>query len=329
MVARPREPTDHPAITAEVGAKWGRCATPHSSEYFSARIGNGGATLIGMESASFIAALATSSSDQQVSGSFRARAAHPLGLDVLFDYVPDVYFFVKDRQGRFVRCNHAFLSLTGRGRKDEVIGARDSDFFPANLAENYMNDDRVVLRSGASIVDRVELMRNPDGSIDWYSTTKLPLRDRKGVIIGVAGITRDVKKMTSTAAHFLSWAPVLETMLSHYAQPLSVADLAKKAALSASQFSRLFKKKFHTTPRSYLTNVRMNAACHLLVSTELPISEIALQTGFYDQSHLSNQFTRHRGMSPSNYRTKYSAEAERAPTVEPVMEKVNMRGSYK
>jgi PAS domain S-box-containing protein len=282
-----------------------------------------------MESASFIAALATSSSVERVGGGFRARAAHPLGLDVLFDYVPDVYFFVKDEQGRFVRCNQAFLSLTGRAHEDEVIGARDLDFFPASLAENYINDDRIVLRSGTSIIDRVELMRNPDGTIDWYSTTKLPLRDLKGVTIGVAGITRDVKKMTSTAAHFLSWAPVLETILSHYAEPLSVTDLAKKAALSASQFSRQFKKKFQTTPRSYLTNVRMNAACHLLVSTDLPISEIALQTGFYDQSHLSNQFTRHRGMSPSNYRSKYSAEAERGHSVQAAMEKVNMRDSSK
>jgi len=75
-----------------------------------------------------------------------------------------------------------------------------------------------------------------------------------------------------------------------------------------SQFNRQFKKKFHTTPRSYLTSVRMNAACHLLVSSDLPISDIALQTGFYDQSHFSNQFLRHRDMSPSQYRRKYSAE---------------------
>jgi len=241
---------------------------------------------------------------------FLARVAQPIGLDELFDYVPDVYFFVKDDSGRFVRCNQAFLSLVGRTREDEVIGAKDSDFFPASLAENYMNDDRVVLRSGESIIDRVELMRNPDGTIDWYSTTKLPLRDRNGTTIGVAGITRDVKKMNSTAARFLSWAPVLEAMLSEYSEPLSALQLANKVGLSVSQFNRQFKKKFHTTARSYLTNVRMNAACHLLVSTDLPISQIALQTGFYDQSHLSNQFTRHRGMSPSQYRSKYSAQAE-------------------
>jgi transcriptional regulator GlxA family with amidase domain len=87
---------------------------------------------------------------------------------------------------------------------------------------------------------------------------------------------------------------------------LSTAALATKVSLSVSQFNRQFRKKFHTTPRAYLTNVRMNAACHLLVSTDLPISDISLQTGFYDQSHFSNQFVRHRGLPPSQYRTKYT-----------------------
>jgi PAS domain S-box-containing protein len=246
--------------------------------------------------------------DQHFSRNFLARVEQPISFDVLFDHVPDVYFFVKDGRGRFVRCNQAFLGLLGRTREEEVIGFRDSDFFPPSLAENYMNDDRVVLRSGEPIINRVELMRNPDGSIDWYTTTKLPLQDKKGVTIGVAGITRDVKKMNSAAAHFLSWAPVLEAMLSDYAEPHSAEDLAAKVGLSVSQFNRQFKKKFHTTPRSYLTSVRMNAACHLLVSSDLPISDIALQTGFYDQSHFSNQFLRHRDMSPSQYRRKYSAE---------------------
>lgn len=246
--------------------------------------------------------------DRQFSRNFLARVAQPAGFEVLFDYVPDVYFFVKDGGGRFVRCNQAFLGLVGRAREEEVIGFRDSDFFPPGLAENYMNDDRLVLRSGEPIVDRVELMRNPDGSIDWYTTTKLPLLDDKGSTIGVAGITRDVKKTNSATAHFLSWAPVLEAMLSDPAEPHRAEDLAAKVALSVSQFNRQFKKKFHTTPRSYLTRVRMNAACHLLVSSELPISDIALQTGFYDQSHFSNQFLRHRGISPSQYRRKYSAE---------------------
>jgi AraC-like DNA-binding protein len=243
---------------------------------------------------------------------FLTHLAEPNGFDALFDHVPDLYFFVKDGQSRFVRCNRAFLGLVRKAHEEEVLGRTDADFFPASLAENYMSDDRVVLRSGTPIIDRVELMRNPDGTIDWFSTTKLPLLDREGVTIGIAGITRDLKKMNSTTSRFLSWTPVLESMLSDYAEPLSTADMAAKVGLSVSQFNRQFKKKFLTTPRSYLINVRINAACHLLVSTDLPISQVALRTGFYDPSHLTNQFTRHRGMSPSQYRCKYAADPGQA-----------------
>jgi PAS domain S-box-containing protein len=250
---------------------------------------------------------------RRLSRNFLSRVESPAGFDVLFEHLSDVYFFVKDGEGRFVRVNQGFVKLVRATREEEVIGARDSDFFPADLAENYMRDDREVIRSSEPIIDKVELVRNPDGTIDWYCTTKLPLFDKKGLAIGVCGITRDVKKMNTNNARFLSWAPVLEIMLNDYAQPLSTAALAAKVSLSVSQFNRQFRKKFHTTPRAYLTNVRMNAACHLLVTTDLPISDISLQTGFYDQSHFSNQFVRHRGLPPSQYRTKYAQSQELAP----------------
>jgi PAS domain S-box-containing protein len=244
---------------------------------------------------------------------FLASVAAPSGFEVLFEHLSDVYFFVKDREGRFVRVNSSFLKLIGASREEDVLGWRDSDFFPADMAESFRRDDREVVSSGQPIVDKVELARNPDGGIYWFCTTKLPLFDAKGVAIGVCGVTRDVKKMNTTNARFLTWAPVLETMLNDYAQPLSTDFLAAKMCLSVSQFNRLFRKKFHTTPRAYLTNVRMNAACHLLVTSELAISEIALQTGFYDQSHFTNQFVRHRGLPPSQYRQKYAKEHDSSP----------------
>jgi PAS domain S-box-containing protein len=239
------------------------------------------------------------------SRNFFAQVHASLQLDMLFDYVPDVYMFVKDRQSRFVKCNRAFVRLLRVVDEDQVLGKRDSDFFPRHLAENYTRDDNTVMSTGEPMVDKVELVRNPDGSVDWYNTTKIPVLDHADTIIGIAGITRDVKKMNSNNVRFLSLAPVVETILGDYAQPLSIADLAAKASLSVSQFDRQFKKKFQTTPRKYITNVRINAACELLVSSDLPICEIALETGFYDQSHFTNQFVRHKGMPPSHYRRKF------------------------
>jgi PAS domain S-box-containing protein len=236
---------------------------------------------------------------------FLAQIASPSGLEELFDHLPDVYFFVKDRDGRFMRCNRAFATLLQARDEGEVLGLRDADFFPRSLADNYVRDDHSVMESAAPIVDKVELVRNAEDSIDWFNTTKLPIFDGSGRVIGVAGVTRDITKMNSNNERFLYWAPVLETIISNYAEPLSTATLAAKVSLSVSQFDRQFKKRFLTTPRKYITNVRLNAACQLLSSTDLPIATIALQTGFYDQSHFTNQFTKLKGVTPAQYRRKY------------------------
>ena len=174
-----------------------------------------------------------------------------------------------------------------RKTKEDVIGARDADFFPASLAESYARDDREVMVHAAAIVDKAELVRTSDGSVDWCCTTKLPLFDKAGRAIGVCGITRDVKRMRVDNAAFFSWAPVVDTMLNEYATSLETPVLARKVALSVSQFNRQFRKRFHTTPLAYLSNIRLNVACHLLVTTDWPMSEIALKTGFYDQSHFT------------------------------------------
>lgn len=238
---------------------------------------------------------------------FLARIASPSGLENLFDYLPDVYFFVKDREGRFVRCNHAFATLLHAHDEDGVIGLRDADFFPHSLAENYARDDHTVIETATPIIDKLELVRNAENSVDWFNTTKVPVLDANAHVIGLAGVTRDISKMNSTNERFLYWAPVLEVIISNYAEPLSTADLAAKVSLSVSQFDRQFKKRFGTTPRKYVTNVRINAACQLLSSTDLTISDIALETGFYDQSHFTNQFTKIRGMTPAQYRRKFRA----------------------
>jgi PAS domain S-box-containing protein len=237
---------------------------------------------------------------------FLSKVEYPSSYDVLFDHLSDVYFFVKDVDGRFMRVNRAFLGLVGAASEEDVIGARDSDFFPASLAANYTRDDREVVRSSEPMVDRAELVRYSDGSVDWFCTTKLPVFDKSSRPIGVCGITRDVKKMTVNNAQFLAWAPVLEAFFNDYAEPMQLSSLAQKMELSVSQLRRRFRKRFHTTPRAYLTNVRLNAACQLLATTDLSISEIAFKTGFHDQSHFTNQFTKRRGLPPTKYRAQYA-----------------------
>jgi AraC-like DNA-binding protein len=228
------------------------------------------------------------------------------GFDLLFQHLPGVCFFVKDDQGRFTRVNQAFSKLVRVRSPEQVIGARDADFFPSDLAEGYVRDDQLVIESLRPIVDKLELIRLPNGGSEWLCTTKLPLLDAEGRAIGVCGVTRVVDGMPELGGGPSPWAGVIETMLKEYGSPLRTEALARQVSLSVSQFNRQFRKRFGMAPHEYLSDLRLNAAAHLLVTTELTVSEVAQRTGFYDQSHLTNGFVRARGISPSKYRAKHA-----------------------
>ena len=87
----------------------------------------------------------------------------------------------------------------------------------------------------------------------------------------------------------------LATALSHleenYHRPLDLAELADKANLSKNQFLRVFKKTFNTTPIAYLNKLRVQKSQQLLKTTPLPISRIALDTGFADSNYFCSPFS--------------------------------------
>ena len=80
------------------------------------------------------------------------------------------------------------------------------------------------------------------------------------------------------------------------------ANWRRTAGLSRSQFGRQFQRLFRASPSEYLLRVRVNAACRLLAETDLKITDIAHETGFFDHSHFSRTFQRLKGIRPQAYR---------------------------
>ncbi len=234
---------------------------------------------------------------------FLSRCRTDIGLEAL-DYLEDVYLFVKDDERRFVLCNAAFLRLMGQHSEDQLLGLRDEDLSPEYLVESYRRDDETVL-GGVALTGIVELVHNSDGSYEWFITAKFPLRNNAGEIIGLAGVTRSITKQQYSADRLLDLTPAVEMMMAQYGKNLTIADLAAHVSLSPSQFSRRFKKEVGISPHRFLQQVRLDAACDLLVTTELSISTIARNTGFYDQSHLANQVMKFKGLTPVSYRDKF------------------------
>jgi PAS domain S-box-containing protein len=109
----------------------------------------------------------------------------------LMDGVPD-YIYLKDPEGRFVRVNRAFAASLGRGTAAEVIGMTDFDFFDKELAEEFRDGERRLMETGQPLIDIEERNVQRDGQERWVSTTKVPLRDGGGSVVGVLGISRDI-----------------------------------------------------------------------------------------------------------------------------------------
>lgn len=91
----------------------------------------------------------------------------------------------------------------------------------------------------------------------------------------------------------------------HYADKLAVADLAAAAFCSQRECYRCFQLCLHQTPAEYLQHVRLQAACKLLIETDIPVTEIAQRCGFSSSSYFGAQFRQEYSCTPTQYRQKW------------------------
>lgn len=126
-----------------------------------------------------------------------ANIDHQL-LMALMDTVPDRIYF-KDRQCRFLSVNKAMREFLHLDENAKIEGLTDFDFYLNDHAQDAFDDEQKILATGEPIIGKEERETLPDGRITWVSTTKVPMRDESGKIIGVCGISRDV-----TEAHHKS-----------------------------------------------------------------------------------------------------------------------------
>jgi AraC-like DNA-binding protein len=236
-------------------------------------------------------------------------------LAALFDHLDDVVAWTKDRRGRYAWVNRAFLlNLDAAARfhaalleNRDPVGKTDHDISPAFLADQYRLDDDYVL-SGQQLVNRIELVGQPDGMTVWNVTNKAPLVDAQGRIIGTAGMTRRLDALSAESRPSAEFGAVLAYMSDHYHEVITNRELAKLAHLSVRAFERRFTASFHLTPQKYLRALQMRMAARALVYTSTALSNVAADSGFSDQSHFSREFRRHFGCTPREYRQRYASE---------------------
>ena len=109
------------------------------------------------------------------------------------DNVLDAIYF-KDLQSRFTRVNRYQAARFGIASPALAIGRTDFDFFTDEHAAQALRDEQEIIRTGQPLVNVEEKETLPNGEFRWVSTTKLPLRDRQGNIVGTFGISRDISE---------------------------------------------------------------------------------------------------------------------------------------
>jgi AraC-like DNA-binding protein len=220
----------------------------------------------------------------------------------LFDHLPATLFFAKDRLGRLMAGNPAFVERCGFGSEDEMIGMTDSTIFPPRLAEKYGRDDEQVMSKGEPLLGLIELFPNHAGKAEWFITDKIPLFNMQGKIWGLCGTVRSYEAQRAAMQPYLELAAVADHLKLHFREKLDLPSLAKMAHMSVRQFERKFRATFQMTPQDYMIRMRVIEACELLVRTNQPVTTIALEAGFYDHSDFARQFRRHMGQTATQYR---------------------------
>ncbi len=126
-------------------------------------------------------------------------------LEVLLDNIPD-YIYFKDTQSRFIRTSRAHARIFGLHDAKEAIGKTDMDFFSEEHALKALEDEQRIIRTGEPILNVEEKETWPDRPQTWALTTKMPLRDQEGSIIGTFGISRDITETKRAQESILSLA---------------------------------------------------------------------------------------------------------------------------
>jgi AraC family transcriptional regulator, glycine betaine-responsive activator len=177
-----------------------------------------------------------------------------------------------------------------------------SEIFPHLMIERtlYVIDrDRLTCAGGTAALDlMLGLIRDNHGPLfanrvsDWFLHTEIRPSigpQRSGLAARVGSTNRVI-------------LDAIRTMESHIADPVSLIKLAQKADISPRQLNRLFKDKLGCSTMGYYRVLRLDKARNLLTNSPLPLTEIALASGFANSSHFSTLFSQYFGRPPSEFR---------------------------
>ena len=187
-------------------------------------------------------------------------------LQALMDNLPDTIYF-KDRDSRFTVVNKAQAHMLGAHDPEEIIGKSDLDFQNPKLAAEFLLEEQGLMQSGEPVIDRLEYNPTRGGQSRWLSATKVPLRNQKGEIVGLVGVSRDITERVRAEHQLRENEVALRRYAEEIAQTNRELSEARDRALEAS-----YVKSAFLATMSHEIRTPMNAILgmtELLLDTDL------------------------------------------------------------
>ncbi len=225
-------------------------------------------------------------------------------IDTVFQFLnplEHLHAWVKDSDGKFVAANNLFTERHGFRDKGKLIGLTDHNLAPPHLANRYIKDDQRVLE-GVTINDRLELIASNSGNASWFRTSKRPIYNHAGDIIGTYGFSKQLSLPISDSRPIRELTMPIEYIQQNYSEKISIEKLAQACHLSVSTLERRFRKHMSKTPLQYIMEVRLNNARVLISESDKSMANIAQETGFVDNSHFTRAYKKRFDISPSEDR---------------------------
>lgn len=216
---------------------------------------------------------------------------------------PGVMFCVKSTDGVYLYANLAFAERAGQKSPGDVVGKTAREIFPAEIAENFEEQDAEILATGRMLTNELEVITRPGGDIGWFLTSKSRWTDAEGVPVGIVNVSVDLRSSVNDTSLHGSLARAVDVVRGGYARHVTVAEMAAAADLTTSQLERLSNRVLGISPKQIIMRFRLEEALRLLGTTDKSLAEISAECGYYDQSDFTRHFRRAVGWSPAGWRS--------------------------
>lgn len=220
----------------------------------------------------------------------------------LFNTIPGVYFFAKNREGEVMFVSRSMCDLYRLNDEADFIGLTDFDLNPPDMASSYVEDDEAIYAGGQEIFHRVELWFDAQGVPAWCLVNKMPIKSRTGEPIGIMGVLQSYEDRARALPPMHGLSKAITHVRENFTDEIRMDKLARVAGLSQRQLQRKFQGFFGVSPREFILKTRILAACQRLRETDQSLAEISETCGFPDQSAFSRHFRAHVGLTARQYR---------------------------